>query len=342
MLLRWCLGGLLVVSSAMAAAQEPALIDVHMHLQVAKGTLPPGAADGAVDSMNRLGISRSLLMPPPQVDVNLRGFHDLSDLQHAVRAHPGRFALLGGSALNAMIHQTRAGAVDEALRSRFRQQALDYVKQGAVGFGEIAIVHLSLPAMGASHPYESVPADHPLLLLLADIAAEQQRPVDLHFDLVPEDMPLPDSLRANTSNPQRLEANGEAFKRLLAHNPKAVFIWSHVGFEPLLTRHPARVRQMLETYPNLHMSFRLNRSAPRPAAALDPSGQLKPQWLALISDFPDRFMLGSDSFYGPGGSERGSTEEGLQNLRSLVAQLPPDVARQVARDNAVRMFRLQP
>lgn len=342
MKLRGCLGWLLAASCAAATAQVPALIDVHMHFQVAKGALPHGAADGAVQSMDRLGIARSLLMPPPQVDTAQRGFHDLADLQAAVRSHPGRFALLGGSALNAMIHHTPADAVDEATRARFRQQALDYVKRGAVGFGEIAIVHLSLPAMGANHPYEAVPADHPLLLWLADIAAEQQLPVDLHFDLVPETMPLPDALRPNTANPPQLEPNIEAFKRLLAHNPKAVFIWSHVGFEPLLTRHPARVRQMLDSFPNLHMSFRLNRGAPRPAAALDPSGRVKPAWLTLIGDFPDRFMLGSDSFYGPGGSERGSTEEGLQNLRSLVEQLPSDVARQVARDNAIRVYRLQP
>lgn len=342
MMLRWCLGVLLAASSAAAMAQVPALIDVHMHFQVTKGTLPPGAADGAVLSMDRLGIAQSLLMPPPQVDTGQRGFHDLADLQAAVRSQPGRFALLGGSVLNAMIHHTPVEAVDEATRARFRQQALDYVQQGAVGFGEIAIVHLSLPAMGANHPYEAVPADHPLLLLLADIAAERQVPVDLHFDLVPEAMPLPDALRANAANPPQLEPNSEAFKRLLAHNPKAVFIWSHVGFEPLLTRHPARVRQLLESFPNLHMSFRLNRGAPRPAAALDPSGQVKPAWLALIGDFPDRFMLGSDSFYGPAGSERGSTEEGLQNLRNLVQQLPPDVARQVARDNAIRLYRLRP
>lgn len=339
---RWIAVAVLAAWGAAVRAQEPLWIDVHMHIQVAKGVLPAGAAAGAVDSMNRLGITRSLLMPPPQPDQRQRGFHDLSDLQAAVRGHADRFAVLGGSALNAMIHQTPVDAVDEAVKSRFRQQALDYVKQGAVGFGEIALLHLSLPVMGDTHPYESVPGDHPLLLLLADIAAEQQRPVDLHFDLVPEDMPLPESLRANTSNPERLEANGEAFKRLLAHNPKATIIWSHVGFEPLLTRHPERVRQMLRAHPNLYMSFRLNRSASRPAAALDPSGRVKPQWLALIGEFPDRFMLGSDAFYGPGGSERGATEEGLQNLRSLVAQLPPDVARQVARDNAIRIFRLQP
>lgn len=342
MAFRVCVGGLLAAWCVIAGAQDLPLIDVHVHFQPVPGGLPAGAVQGAVDSMNRLGIERSLLMPPPQVDTAQKGFHDLSDLQRAARPHADRFAFLGGSALNAMLHQTPVPAVDDAVRARFRQQALDYVQQGAVGFGEIALLHLSLPAMGAGHRYESVPGDHPLLLLLADLSAELQRPVDLHVDLVPEDMPLPDALRANAANPDLLPANAEAFKRLLAHNPKAVIVWSHVGFDPLLTRHPTRVRQMLQSFPKLHMSFRLNRGAPRPGAALESDGRLKPQWLALISEFPDRFMLGSDAFYGPGGSERGATEEGMLNLQRLIAQLPPDVARQVARDNAIRVYRLRP
>lgn len=338
----WSMALWLVLLSRSVMADGVPMIDVHVHFQPSQNGLTAGSVQGAVRTMDRLGIERALLMPPPQVDTSQRFFHDLADLQRAARPHAERFAFLGGSALNAMLHHTPAHAVDEALRGRFREQALDYVRLGAVGFGEIALLHLSLPIMGATHPYESVPCDHPLMLLLADIAAEQQRPIDLHLDLVPEDMALPESLRANASNPDRLEANAEAFKRLLAHNPKAVIVWSHVGFEPLLTRHPDRVRQLLERYPNLHMSFRLNRGAPRPAAALDPAGLLKPQWLALISDFPDRFMIGSDAFYGPGGSERGATDESLQNLKSLVAQLPPALARQVARDNAIRVYRLAP
>ena len=113
-----------------------------------------------------------------------------------------------------------------------------------------------------------------------------------------------------------------AFKRFLAHNPKAKIIWSHVGFEPLLNRQPKRVAALLEAYPNLYMSFRLNRSSPNPAAAIDPDGKLKPQWLELIQRYPERFMLGSDSFYDRTGISRGSGEEGLSNLRTLIESLP--------------------
>ena len=154
-------------------------------------------------------------------------------------------------------------------------------------------------------------------------------------------MPLPDRLRANRLNPAVLAANVPAFKRLLAHNPKAKIVWVHVGFEPLRTRGPRVVRDMLQDHPNLHMSFRINARAPFPAAALSPEGELKSQWVALVRDFPDRFMLGSDAFYAREGIARGSSEAGMNNLRSLVSQLPEDVALKVASENAIRLYRLE-
>jgi len=63
---------------------------------------------------------------------------------------------------------------------------------------------------------ESVPADHPLLLLLVDIAARHDVPIDLHFDPVLEKMARPDW--APSTNPAVLPANFPAFERLLAHN----------------------------------------------------------------------------------------------------------------------------
>lgn len=54
----------------------------------------------------------------------------------------------------------------------------DIAKAGAIGFGEIAIEHLS-SGRGA-HPYESVPADHPLLFALVDVASRLSMPVDIH------------------------------------------------------------------------------------------------------------------------------------------------------------------
>ena len=113
-----------------------------------------------------------------------------------------------------------------------------------------------------------------------------------------------------------------------------------MGFEPLLNRHPQRVRQFLKEFPNLHMSFRVNNGSPHPAAALDREGRVKPAWVDLVTEFPDRFMLGSDSFYERGGIARGSSEQAIGNLRLLVDALPPSVGAAVARGNAVRLYRL--
>lgn len=331
---------LLIGVSIPAAVSSAEMIDTHMHFQLAPTRDPEGSLRTALAIMDKHGIGRSLLMPPPIVSASARTYYDIDDMAFVVRQHPQRFALLGGSRLNIMIHETPAASVDAAKKASFRALADAVVAAGAVGFGEIAIHHVSIPAMGSQHAYESVPADHPLLLQLADIAAELNMPIDLHFDLVPEDMPLPEVLRPNPLNPAKLEANAEPFKRFLAHNRQAKIIWSHVGFEPLLNRQPKRVAALLDAFPNLYMSFRLNRGGPNPAAAIDPEGKLKAQWQELILRYPERFMLGSDSFYDRNGISRGGSEEGLANLRMLVESLPEPVRSAVASGNAVRLYRL--
>lgn len=331
----------LLLLSALAQADPLPLIDTHAHFQTVPFPDIKASHKAALANMDRLNIAMSLLMPPPLPEPGMRSFYDIEDLLFTVRENPGRFAVLGGSSLNIMIHNTSPDAVDASVRAKFRKRAQEIVALGAVGFGEMAIMHVSIPAMGPKHAYENVPADHPLFLLLADIAAENDIPIDLHFDAVPEDMPLPEVLRPNRLNPPQLDANLPAFKRLLAHNAKTKIVWAHVGFEPLLTRGPERVRQLLKEHPNLYMSFRLNRGAPRPAAALSPDGKVKPPWVTLIEDFPDRFMLGSDAFYARDGIARGSSDEGMSNMRGLVTQLPENVASKVASENAIRVYRLK-
>ena len=50
-------------------------------------------------------------------------------------------------------------------------------------------------------------------------------------------------------------------------------------------------------------------------------------------------MLGSDSFYARNGIARGSSEEGMKNLRSLIEQLPEDVGRKVASETPPVLLR---
>lgn len=338
------LRALLAFAPVAATADEPPvpIVDTHAHLENLDGIARfPAALEAAIAEMDRLGVRMTLLMPPPQAKDN-RAFYDIDELKFAAERYPGRFLLVaGGGTLNPTILRTAPAAVDESTKKRFREQAERLLAQGAVGFGEITAHHLSLPVMGPMHRYSVAPADHPLLLLLADIAAERNVPIDLHFDAVPEPMPLPAPIAQNPANPRTLDANLDAFERLLAHNRNAKIIWAHAGSDPLRTRTPALCRELLARHPNLYMSLRGGgRAVPHPSFALDEDGRLKPAWIRLIADFPDRFVLGSDRFHTASAPRTPVLAQTLPNLRRLVDQLPPALARRVAVDNVERLYGL--
>lgn len=347
------IGVAFVILSPGVWAELPPIIDTHIHLNNGVGPrnqidLPSrpdfeGAVDAAIVRMDRFGIRRSLLMPPPMPPA-ARAAYDIEALQFAVKKYPDRIFLLGGGgSLNALIQGTSADAVTEDIKQRFRARAEQIAASGAVAFGEIASHHLSLRRMGPQHAYEWSPPDHPLLLLLADLAAEKGMPIDLHLDLVPEDMERPDRPVFNPATPSHLKANLAGFERLLNHNRNARIIWAHAGTDPLGTRTPQIERALLTRHPNLYMSLRVGVGGTRPFVALDETLTLKPEWLALLQDFPDRFVLGSDFFHGAGGNiQRGPSEDGLENYGALLRQMPPDLADAIAHRNAENIFRMPP
>lgn len=202
----WMTAAVLCVIGLGAQAQGLPLIDTHAHFQPNPARDFEAALATALKQMDQVNAARTILMPPPIPHQHASRFFDIEQLVFARAAHPDRVVLMGGgSSLNVMIHETPSADVDDEVRARFRRRAEDILAQGAVGFGEIGILHVSIPAMGPEHPYSAVEANHPLLLLLADIAAEHDVPMDLHFDLVPDDMPLPDVLRPNRQNPSPLK-----------------------------------------------------------------------------------------------------------------------------------------
>jgi hypothetical protein len=101
----------------------------------------------------------------------------------------------------------RQPTVSDRLRIRFEERATEILKAGALGFGEITAHHLSLLS---GHPYEAVPADHPVLRLLVDIAGRHDVVIDLHFDPVVEEMKAPEWLRV-PPNPPLFQPNMTAF-----------------------------------------------------------------------------------------------------------------------------------
>src|SRR6266853_6559367 len=69
----------------------------------------------------------------------------------------------------------RSGNAGGEIRRTFRERAEEIVRQGAVGFGEMTAEHFA-----GGTPYQYAPADHPLFLLLADIAAQHRVVIDFH------------------------------------------------------------------------------------------------------------------------------------------------------------------
>ncbi len=120
-------------------------------------------------------------------------------------------------------------------------------------------------------------------------------------------------------------ADDEAVEILMRHNPRARIIWAHTGF----SLGSERVSAMLAKYPKLwgELSYR--------SGIVDGSGKLTPEWRALFERYPDRFLLGSDTWI----SERwASYGEIIAGYRGWLAQLPPAVAKQIAHGNARALF----
>ena len=316
-------------------------IDVHVHLVGYRSDFRSAIA-AAVAAMDDSGMSKIVLMSPPNVSGGR--LWDVDDFLPLL-APRARFGFLGGGGtLNPIIHDTKPDAVDDAVRRRFEAQAEDIIKKGAAGFGEIAAHHLSHMQ---GHPYELVDADHPLLLLLADVAARHNAVIDLHFDVVAEDMKPPEWLSVPPT-PPLLRANLAGFERLLAHNRGARIVWAHAGSDQLGGWTADLSRRLLIAHPNLSMSLRL---APGRAPQNSPfgfDGIVRPEWLALFQEFSDRFVLGGDQFIaspsvrgaGPGISFSQRAPMMRQRSRAFLGALPPDLARKIGYENAIRLYKL--
>lgn len=117
-------------------------------------------------------------------------------------------------------------------------------------------------------------------------------------------------------------SDADAVERLFAQDPDARVLWAHAGFD-----RPERVREMLRRHPRLwaDLAFRSDHAA---------GGKVDPEWRAAFDEFPDRFMVGTDTF----------TPERLFYIpehaswtRGWLAGLPPALAERIAWRNAEAM-----
>lgn len=99
--------------------------------------------------------------------------------------------------------------------------------------------------------------------------------------------------------------------------------WAHSGFE-----RPERIREMLKRHPNLRcdLAFRSDHAS---------GGKVDAEWRALFFEFPDRFLLGTDT-YTPERWHFVGEHAGWS--RGWLADLPPPVAEGIAFRNGEALF----
>jgi hypothetical protein len=114
-------------------------------------------------------------------------------------------------------------------------------------------------------------------------------------------------------------ADADAVRRLFAQDPEAVILWAHSGFVG-----PTELRIMLAAYPNLwsDLAFRSEHAS---------GAEVDAEWQALFEEFPQRFMLGTDTF----APERWYfVVDHARSSRRWLRSLPPALAARIASGNA--------
>lgn len=163
--------------------------------------------------------------------------------------------------------------------------------------------------LGEFHLYDSANADGPVARKLMALAEQRNLAVLAHVDDTAIDM-------------------------LMAHTPskgqKARLIWAHTGIGGASAQ---RVDQLLARYPQL-----MGELSYRPGLTCE-AGKLCPEWRALLLKYPDRFLIGSDTWV----NQRWQYyEELMKGYRTWLGDLPQAVARKIAWDNGAALFGVKP
>lgn len=325
-------------------SEQVKYIETHVHLQATykeKGELKTdwiGTAEYVIQEMDKSGISKCLIMPPPQGTKNNNPY-TYKVLLPVIKKYPNRFAMAaGGGTLNLMIQQAiEQGKVTEEMKKKFNKTAQEIIDDGAVAFGEMTALHLSF---NPSHPYESAPPDHPLFLELADISAKSGLPIDLHMEAVTKNIPLPKWFKS-PPNPKQLNENISSFKKLLNHNLKAKIVWQHVGWDNTGDLTIALLDTLLSQHNNLYIGLKcLQDGQSKPQNRPLTASKLKADWIELMRKYSDRFMLGSDFFYVIPGKGKKMPDSSKES-RMIVDQLPDGLRQKVAYLNATTIYSLK-
>jgi Amidohydrolase len=115
-----------------------------------------------------------------------------------------------------------------------------------------------------------------------------------------------------------------AIERMLTLYPKVRFLWAHAG----MSSTAPTVGRLLERFPKLWVELALRTD-------VAPGGKLDPEWRAVFVKYPDRFVVGTDTWVT---SRWEIIRDYHRDVQVWLGQLPPDVAEAIAWKNGERLF----
>jgi hypothetical protein len=113
-------------------------------------------------------------------------------------------------------------------------------------------------------------------------------------------------------------------ERIYALHPQARVIWAHTG----MSTPEQRIDELFARHPTLYgeLSYR---------SGIDDGGALSAEWRALFTKYPDRFLLGSDTWVP---SRWPEVPQIMARYRAWLSQLAPEIAERIAWRNGFSLF----
>ena len=188
------------------------------------------------------------------------------------------------------------------------------------GIGEVFTRHDDVTALVHG---DTPRANSEAMIKVYKVAAEFDLPVLVHSNVTSK----------RERNPLYLEELEEALQK----NPEVKIIWAHAGTSKELHRHQDELdflrpllKRLLRQYDNLTIDLSWTLLEPY---LLDEKGTPRPQWLALLEQYPTRFVLGSDVV-----GRFANLGKIMQSFEPVLQALPKEVAQAIAHDNFLALL----
>jgi amidohydrolase family protein len=291
------LGFVFAPSISVSAQSQPRIVDVHFHPEQGWNLA------ALVGLMDQLGVVWAGNGP---------GGPD-SLASDFARKYPKKFFAF--CALGELIfHLQQDGTAGWSLSSQSMNSYLDRVEARlrsgqCKGIGEV--YPNNLHSYGVHPELKSrYPADSPLMRRLFTMSGTYAVPLSVHLETDPTSI--------------------AELERLLDSNAKGILLWAHAG----VFGDPPLLRSLLQKHSNLYCDLAARDARYR--TAISNGTKLQSDWKALIEEFPDRFMVGSDV------SEHSLDQYTfvITYWREIFKQLSPETAEEIAHQNAERILRL--